>query len=262
MRQIVLYCIVLYCVFSCKRIEPSIEKPVFLKEKKDSVEQKFISLINKRDSTSKKEISFLERLSNFNKEELPFKFHAYLLDSLHNEVQFNESFEKLLGSFEPFSKINPRFYKTINITDPKKESNQLGKYYNLLFLKEKNDYCCNVSEEIIFKKLPKVNDSIEKFLTLTRFKDSDQTYHLKLKVNIVTYNVKKDELIDRKTIAMFGIGYENADYYEGFVVYEDSIIVKGYVYTEPELNIINKRFTISNTGAISEKVDVEVVDYE
>ncbi len=157
---------------------------------------------------------------------------------------------------------NPTYNEIVNTKELKKESNRYKNYYSLLFLKEKRDSCCILSEEIVFKRLPQINDSIEKFLTLTRFKGKKQNYFFGIKINIITYNVKKDIPINRKEIAMFGNGYDNTEYYEGFAIYKDSIVVKGYNYTEPEMNIINKRFYISDKGKIKSLYDIELVSFE
>lgn len=257
MRQIILYCIVLYCIFSCKRIEPSIEKPVFLKEKKDSIEQKFISLINKRDSTSKKEISFLERLSNFNKEELPFKFHAYLLDSLYNEGDFSRNIHFIKREYyDSIKSIGNVFSKHSSLPKFKHD------FYNLLFLGDSlhGGKCCQLNDEVIFKRLKTFDRNIEMFLTLNSF--SDTAYTRGVLLSFVTYNIKEDRQIDKKVISMSGSGFDNTEYYEGFVVYKDSIVVKGYVYTEPEMNIINKRFYISKKGLIKFSYNIELISNE
>ncbi len=250
-----------FVFFSCKKTNLSTKKSIPI-SKVDSLKEKYTASINNKESI-KQEKSFLERLRHINREKYPFKFHEYFLDSLNNEGIFYDYLYKLLGSsFDSISKANTIYNEAINTLELKKESNSYKNYYSLLFLKEKNDSCCLVSEELVFKRLPQINDSIENFLTLNRFKGSKQNYYFGIRINIVTYNVKKDVPIDTKAIAMFGNGYDNTEYYEGFVIYKDSIIVKGYNYTEPEMNIINKRFYISETGMIESSYDIGLINFE
>jgi hypothetical protein len=253
-----------FLFFSCKKKEVINDRIDFLVEKtEDSLKIKPKTVIKIRDTVVENEVDFLDRLKQIKKEKLPVKFHSYLIDSLHNEVKFSNDLHKLLSfSFDSISNVNPTYKAKISLSNIHERFDDYKSHYSLLFHKGKDDICCDFSKEIVFKKLVDVENNIRSFLTITRFKGQKGKHFLGLIINLVTYDLKKDKEIDKKAISMVGYGYENTEYYEGFVIYKDSILAKGYNYTEPEMNIINKRFYISDKGMIKSSYDIELISFE
>jgi len=201
---------------------------------------------------------FIKKIKSLPIQNLPYEFIKCNTDSLSDLELLEPLYESLqiktdlLISIEDV-RTDSLFYK-INIKKINKETKSYApKYYYFLLDYIEKETVITFSNSFIYKRLLPMGNDIEILLILTKIFDNDYGRQnvRGIQIDILSYNTKLGESINRKRLITTGIGLEDIGYYECFFISNDyRITTKSYMHLEDEATSIIRNLKIDSQGEI------------